>query len=312
MRVIVTGGAGFIGSHLVDRLVQDGWGNVVILDNLFRGKRANLSRHAGNTAVRFLQTDIRDAEALREQFAGAEVVFHLAAQSNVMGAVTNIDYSFSTNVGGTLNVLKAAQSAGVRRVVFTSSREVYGEAQWLPVDESHPYHCKNPYGASKAAGEMYTRVFQHAGDLTVAVLRLANVYGVRDVGRVIPLWVERALKGQNLVVYGGQQLIDFVWVDTVVKALLRASQLEDMDDPINIGSGQGTPILELAERIIALSGSSSRLELLPARGAEVGRFTADIHRMQERLGLQPPADPLFGLPEIIAWFKTIGEETHAH
>ena len=221
-----------------------------------------------------------------------------------MGAVTDIDYSFSTNVGGTLNVLKMAQWAGARRVVFTSSREVYGEALWLPVDESHPYNCKNPYGASKAAGEMYTKVFHRMGNLTVAVLRLANAYGPRDTGRVIPLWIERALKGENLIVYGGQQLIDFVWIDTVVDALLRAAQLDTVDQPINVGSGRGVPLLNLAERILTLTGSASRLEVLPARSAEVGRFTADITRMQEQLNLQPPADPLFGLPKLVEWFKT--------
>jgi UDP-glucose 4-epimerase len=311
MKIVVTGGAGFIGSHLVDKLAHDGWGEVVVLDNLFRGKREHLSQHNSNKAVTFQQIDVRDADALRAPFAGADVVFHLAAQSNVMGAVTDIDYSFNTNVGGTLNVLKVAQQAGVRRVVFTSSREVYGEAQRLPVDENHPFNCKNPYGASKAAGEMYTRVFQHIGNLSVAVLRLANVYGPRDTGRVTPLWIERALKGQDLIVYGGQQLIDFVWVDTVVEALLRASKLENVDDPINVGSGQGTPILELAERILALTGSLSKLERVPARSVEVSRFMADVSRMQERLGLQPPTDPLFGLPEVITWFKTTGGVTHA-
>ena len=312
MKVVVTGGAGFIGSHLVDRLVHDGCSEVVVLDNLFRGKREHLSQHAQNPAVTFQQVDIRDAAALHTAFADAEVVYHLAAQSNVMGAVTDIDYSFNTNVGGTLNVLKTAHQAGVRRVVFTSSREVYGEAQWLPVDENHPFNCKNPYGASKAAGEMYTKVFQHSGNLTIAVLRLANVYGPRDTGRVIPLWVGRALLGQDLVVYGGQQLIDFVWVDSVVEALVRASTLENVDEPINVGSGQGTPILSLAERILALTGSASRLERVPAREVEVSRFMADVSRMQDRLGLQPPADPLFGLPQLIAWFRETQGGKDAH
>jgi UDP-glucose 4-epimerase len=312
MKVVVTGGAGFIGSHLVDRLVHDGCSEVVVLDNLFRGRREHLGQHAQNPAVTFQQADIRDADTLRTAFANAEVVYHLAAQSNVMGAVTDIDYSFNTNVGGTLNVLKTAHQAGVRRVVFTSSREVYGEAQWLPVDENHPFNCKNPYGASKAAGEMYTKVFQHTGNLTIAVLRLANVYGPRDTGRVIPLWIGRALQGQNLVVYGGQQLIDFVWVDNVVDALVRVSTLENVDEPINVGSGQGTPILALAERILALTGSASRLERVPAREVEVSRFMADVSRMQERLGMQPPEDPLFGLPQLIAWFKETQGGKDAH
>ncbi|MCL5996855.1 MAG: NAD-dependent epimerase/dehydratase family protein [Chloroflexi bacterium] len=295
MKIIVTGGAGFIGSHLVDRLVRDGWGDVVIVDNLFRGKVTNISHHLSGSAVTFLKTDIRDYERVCECFSGAEVVFHLAAQSNVIGAVNDIDYSFTTNVTGTLNVLKAAQACGVRRLVFTSSREVYGEATCLPVSEDHPLNSKNAYGASKVAGEAYCRVFNAPAGLRTSVVRLANVYGPRDVDRVIPIWIERALQGLNLIVYGGQQLIDFVWVDTVVEALLRMARSDAVDAPVNIGSGKGISILELAQRTLALAGTSSTLDLRPARAAEVTRFAADVTRMNTWLGLQPPADPLFAL-----------------
>ncbi len=299
MKVVVTGGAGFIGSHLVDRLVRDEWGEIVVLDNLVRGRREYVAEHIANNAITFVEADIRDMARLTEYVRGAEIIFHLAAQSNVMGAVADMAYSFNTNVVGTFNVLQVAHACSVRRVVFTSSREVYGDARTLPVDESQPLNSKNAYGASKAAGELYCRVFGAGTDLEPVVLRLANVYGPRDRDRVIPLWIDGAVAQRDLIVYGGQQLIDFVWVDQVVEALMRAATMPSDGQPINIGSGQGTPILHLAERILTLSSSPSKLDLRPAREVEVARFVADIARMRTLLGLEPPSDPLFALPRLL-------------
>ncbi|MBC8163182.1 MAG: NAD-dependent epimerase/dehydratase family protein [Roseiflexaceae bacterium] len=297
MKIIVTGGAGFIGSHLVDRLAHDAANEIVVIDNFARGRRELLAAHEGDPRVTLVAGDIRDAVLLNDAFTGADTVYHLAAQSNVMGAVSNIDYSFTTNVVGTYNVLAAARAASVRRVVFASSREVYGEASELPVAETHPLNAKNAYGASKAAGELYCRVFRETYGLDTAILRLANVYGPRDHGRVIPLWFDAVAEQRDLTVFGGQQLIDFVWVDQVVEAFMRAAT-RPVAEPINIGSGRGTPILELAERVIALSGTSAKLDVQPARSIEVARFEAEITRMREQLDLTPPEDPLFGLPVI--------------
>jgi len=240
---------------------------------------------------------------LRDHVRGAEVVFHLGAQSNVIGAVADLDYSFTTNVVGTYNVLKAAKECGVRRVVFTSSREAYGEPQYLPVDENHPIGSKNTYGASKVAGEMYARVFYNNFGLETAVLRLANAYGPRDFDRVIPIWLGRACQGLDLVVYGGKQIIDFVWIDQIMEALVRASKANIIGQPINVGSGQGTPLLNLARRILSLVDSPSQLDIQPARSVEVVRFTAKIDLMREKLGLEPPDDPLFGLPTLVEAYK---------
>src|SRR5207245_9289304 len=151
-------------------------------------------------------------------FRGPNVVCQLAAQSNVMGAVYDADYAYSSNVTGTFNVLRAAVSAGVKRVVFTSSREVYGDPRRLPVRESAPLPPKNGYGASKAAGEVYCRAAANEGIETV-ILRLANVYGTRDRGRVIPLFAQAAAAGWPLTIYGGKQVLDFIWVETVVDVL---------------------------------------------------------------------------------------------
>lgn len=301
MKVVVTGGAGFIGSHLVDRLVRDGWSEIVVVDNLHRGKLDNIRAHVERGRVVFHAADIRDADRIGSVMRGAEVVYHLAAQSSVMGAVADLDYSFTTNVVGIYNVLKAAHAAGARRVVFTSSREAYGEPGTLPVDEEQPLQSKNTYGASKVAGEVYCRVFQNNLGLQTAILRLTNVYGPRDFGRVIPLWLGMAAAGQPLVVYGGQQVIDFVWIDLVVEALVRAATADVAGTPINIGSGRGTPLLALADTILALVPpvSGARLDVQPARPVEVTRFVANVERMRRLLDLEPPADPLFGLSQMV-------------
>ena len=290
MRVLVTGGAGFLGSHLVDALVAAG-DELTVLDNLYRGSPANIDAHLRTGAVTFIEGDIRDYAAVREASVGTELVYHLAAQSNVIGAIKNTDYSFTTNVVGTYNVLKAAASSGVRRLVFTSSREVYGEPESIPVPESAPLTAKNPYGASKVAGEAYCRVWESTTGLECQILRFANVYGPRDRDRVIPIWVERATHGEPLELYGGEQGIDFVWVGKAVEALLAAAS-SPLTGPINIGSGTGVTLPHLAQRLLEETGSISKLEILPARGVEVVRFVADIERMRRVLNVTPDVDPL--------------------
>lgn len=294
-RSLVTGGAGFIGSHLVDGLLLRG-DDVVVLDNLHRGRRDFVDSRAT-----FIEGDIRDPLALAFAMRSVDVVYHLAAQSNVMGAMSDIDYSFETNVAGTFNALRAAGAAGVARFVFASSREAYGEPAAVPVGEADPLVARNPYGASKVAGEAYCRTWATMSPLQVSILRFANVYGLRDSGRVIPLWVSAALRGEPLTLFGGRQVIDFVPVSLAVQALLRAGE-QPLDGPVNIGSGSGTSLLELAERILALTGRRSRLEMLPARGAEVVRFVADVSRMRALLGIEPPADPLAALPGLVEAF----------
>ncbi len=290
---MVTGGAGFLGSHLADALVARG-DEVVVFDNLRRGRREFVSPGAA-----FIDGDIRDEAALAAALGGAEVVYHLAAQSNVLGSLREMDYSFTTNVVGTFNVLKAASAAGARRVVFSSSREVYGEQACLPVSEHAQLLAKNPYGASKLAGEAYCRAWSTVGAMAVAVLRFGNLYGPRDSGRVIPLWIERALAGEELEVFGGDQLLDFVPVEMAVRALIVAGE-RDLDGPVNVGSGVGTTILGLAERVSALAPGHARVCLLPARPAEVVRFVADTARMRRVLQVEPPADPLEALGALFA------------
>jgi len=298
-RIVVTGGAGFIGSHLVDALLAGTPAEITVVDNFKRGRIENLASHSGDPRLRIVRADIRDVGEVQRAIRGATCVFHIAAQSTVMGAAADVDYTFSTNVIGTYNVLKAAAGEHVRRLVFTSSREVYGEPVSLPVDESHPLFSINSYGASKVAGEALCRAFARERGLETTVLRLSNVYGPRDFGRVIPHWIDDARQGRDLVVFGGEQIIDFIWVGDVVRSLIAAASAERTLPPINVASGTGTKILDLARRIAQLSSSGAEIRIEPRRSIEVVRFVASTDRMSQFLAVEPPADPLSHLAGMI-------------
>jgi UDP-glucose 4-epimerase len=286
MRVTVTGGAGFIGHHLVGRLVGLGH-DVTVLDNLHRGS----FERPGLLGSRCVEGDVRWLEDCASAFEGADAVVHLAAQSNVMGSQSDPDYTYATNVAGTWNVVRAAAKASARHLIFASSREVYGNARCLPVAETAPLAPHNLYGASKVAGEVLVSSLPEASPGT-SILRLANVVGPGDSGRVVPLWLTNARCGAPLTVFGGAQTLDLVPVAFVCDVLARVLEVGPLPGPINVGSGSGTPILELAGRITSLTNSSSTIEVVAARDVEVTHFRADVRRMQRELGLEPPADPL--------------------
>jgi UDP-glucose 4-epimerase len=283
MRVLVSGGAGFIGSSLIRRILQDDPAATVrILDNLHRGRET----FDGISRVECLVGDIRDRSTVREAMNNIDLVYHLAAQSSVIGASADMDYSFTTNVAGTFEILSAAREYGVKRMIFASSREVYGSADHLPVPESALVKPKNGYGASKAAGELYCRVFMGLG-LEVVVLRLANAYGPGDSGRVIPLFIEHACKGLPLVIYGQRKVVDFVWIGDVVSALVKAQSMSVAGQIINIGSGEGTSLATLAQRIRSLTNSSSAIQYAPPRTLETDEYVADIGLARNILDYHP-------------------------
>ena len=293
------GGAGFIGSHLVDRLVADTPAEIVVFDNLSRGRMENLAGHQAERRLRFVLGDVRDAGAVADALRGAGVVYHLAARAPEMGAACDVDDAFATNVLGTFNVLRAAARWNVSRFIFVSSHAAYGEPVSLPVTEGQPLLAIGAYGASKVAGEVYCRAFRQEFGLQTNVLRLAQVYGARDFGRMIPVWLQRAAAGQELPVYNGKQVADFIWVGQAVEALVRAAAPNRPLPPINIASGTGTRVIDVARRIARLAGSQGQIKLLPGRASEVTRFVADVDRMRQLLQIDPPLDPFAQLPTLI-------------
>jgi UDP-glucose 4-epimerase len=292
MKACVTGGAGFIGSNLVDRLVEDGH-EVTVLDNLSTGNRANLARALPH--VRFLESDLRDRSAVAEAVAGAEVVFHQGALAAVARSVENPFEVTEVNVGGTLNVLLAARDAGVRRVVFASSSSVYGDTPTLPKTETMPVRPLSPYAASKAAGEAYLSAWHATYGLETVSLRYFNVYGPRQSPRslyaaVVPRFLAAVARGEAPVIYGdGQQTRDFTWVGDVVDANLKAATAAGAVDagPINLGGGERVSIAALADLVAKAFAWKGRPRLEPARVGDVRHSLADIGRAREALGWSP-------------------------
>jgi nucleoside-diphosphate-sugar epimerase len=292
MKACVTGGAGFIGSNLVDRLVADGH-EVTVLDNLVTGSRANLERALAH--IRFLEGDLRDPAAVADAVAGCEVVFHQGALAAVARSVENPVEVTEVNLGGTVNVLVAARDAGVRRVVFASSSSVYGDTPTLPKTETMPLFPLSPYAASKAAGEAYLAAWHATYGLETVSLRYFNVYGPRQspqslYAAVVPRFLAAIAKGEAPVIYGdGQQTRDFTWVGDVVDALQKAATAPGAvgAGPINLGGGERVTILALADLAAQAFGWKGRPRFEPARVGDVRHSLADIGRAHAALGWTP-------------------------
>ena len=309
MRILVTGGAGFIGSHVVDAYVAAGH-HVAIVDNLVSGRRENL-----NPAATFYEIDIRDAELLaqvieREQ---PDVVNHHAAQISVGRSVADPLYDADVNVLGTLNVLECIRAQQVRtgkaiHVISISSAAVYGPPEYLPVDEAHPVRPLSPYGASKRAAEIYLDVYRATHGLKITILRYANVYGPRQdphgEAGVVSIFVGRMLTGATPVIDGtGEQTRDFVYVGDCARANVLAAQAADPGPgPYNISTGEETSIAHLAELVQELSGYTGEIVHGPERLGDIFRNVSDSARARQALGWVPAVDLREGLALTIAYF----------
>jgi UDP-glucose 4-epimerase len=291
MRALVTGGAGFIGSNLVDALVERG-DEVTVVDNLSTGRRENLDGALAR-GTRLVEADIRDGDALRAIFADArpEVVFHLAAQIDVRKSVADPAFDSGINVGGTINVLAAAQAAGVPRVVNTSSGgAIYGEGQEIPAPESHPVAPEAPYGLSKFCAEQYCEIYERMHGLATASLRYGNVYGPRQdpLGEagVIAIFCGKLLEGGRPTVFGdGLQTRDYVYVGDVVAANLAAAASE-ATGPFNIGTGVESTVLDIVTALAANADGTFEPDFQPERLGEVRHIALDTARAQQELGWQ--------------------------
>ena len=292
-RILVTGGAGFIGSYLVDRLVSEGF-DVVVLDDFSSGKRENLDEHFGRSNFCLVEGDVNVKADVEKALEGVDVVFHLAAIVSVDLSVKNPLMVNEVNVGGTLNVLRQSLKAGVKRFVYASSCAVYGEPVNLPIDEEHPTKPMSPYGVSKLAAEYYCRVFCEVYGLETVCLRFFNVYGSRQVvgpySGVIMKFIDGLKHGKEPIIYGdGEQTRDFVFVGDVVDACLRAMRCRNcVGEMINVGSGVETTVNRLADVLIELFGSRDvKPVFAEPKAGDIRRSYADLSKAERMLGYKP-------------------------
>jgi UDP-glucose 4-epimerase len=252
MRALVTGGAGFIGSHLVEELLRMG-ASVRVLDNFSSGKRENLKAFHGDLEI--LEGDLRDEEAVKAAIRDVELVFHLAAFISVPQSMVDPEECFAVNVAGTIKLLEAARRAGVHKIVLSSSTAVYGNPDTFPTGEEAPQRPLSPYALSKQVNELYARLYTQTFNLPVTALRYFNVYGPRqrpdsDYAAAISIFTRRLVNGEPITIFGdGKQSRDFIFVKDVVRANLRASESDSAGEVFNVCTGCETSLLDLLETL---------------------------------------------------------------
>ena len=304
MKTLVTGGAGFIGSNLVDALVARG-DEVAIIDDISTGKRENLEGALANGAE-LIELDVRDAAAVADAVGrvSPEVIFHLAAQIDVRKSVADPANDSRVNVEGTINVLSAARAAGVRRLINTSTGgAIYGEGQIIPAPEDHPVAPESPYGLSKFCAENYCALFTRLHGLSTVSLRYGNVYGPRQdpLGEagVIAIFCGKLLEGGRPKIFGdGKQTRDYVFVGDVVDANLRAAE-SDVTGPFNVGRGVQTSVLDIVEALAAQSNNGFEADHVPARSGEVQHIALDPSHTKAELGWEAQVDLDRGLAQTL-------------
>jgi nucleoside-diphosphate-sugar epimerase len=284
MKVVITGGAGFIGSHLAEALTDQA--EVTVVDNLATGRKENVQ------GLRLVKGSILNRDLLRKEFTGASCVFHHAAYISVPGSVANPLLNHETNITGTLNVLLAARDAGAEKVVFASSAAVYGSSPDLPKQEDMPPHPESPYAVSKLAGEWYCHLFTELYNLPAVCLRYFNVYGPRQdphspYAAVVPSFISRLRTGQTPIIYGdGGQTRDFIYVKDVVQANLLAMK-RGVVGTFNIASGRRTSVNQVASTLMNLLNLRREPQREPARPGDIRHSYADISKAETVLKFHP-------------------------
>ena len=309
-RCLVTGGAGTIGSTIVDQLVAAGADQIVVLDNFVRGRRENLAGALGSGNVRIVEGDIRDRRLVADLMSGIDLVFHQAA-IRITQCAEEPRLALEVLVDGTYEVVEAAADAGVRKVVAASSASVYGLAEQFPTTERHhPYANDTLYGAAKTFNEGLLRSFHAMRGLDYVALRYFNVYGPRmDIyglyTEVLIRWMERIEAGQSPLILGdGTQTMDFVFTEDIARANLLAAAADVTDEVFNIGSGTETSLTELAHALLRAMDSDLPLEFGPPRGVNaVTRRLADVSRAAERLGWKAEVGLDEGLRRLVTWWR---------
>jgi UDP-glucose 4-epimerase len=305
---VVTGGAGFIGSHLTERLLRDGH-QVRVVDNLVTGKRENLAHLNGE--LDFYEVSITNKNALSPIFKGAEVVFHQAALPSVPRSIDDPLTTHEYDVTGTLNVLLAARDAGVRRVVYAASSSAYGDVEGEYKIETMPPRPLSPYGVAKLAGEYYCQAFAHVYNLETVCLRYFNVFGPRQdptsqYAAVIPLFITAMLDDTAPTIHGdGLQSRDFTYIDNVVHGNLLAAEAQEANGQVmNVATGGRVTLLELVEKINAMLGTTIQPQHGPERPGDIKHSRASIARARDILKYEPIVDFDMGLARTVEWYRS--------
>jgi UDP-glucose 4-epimerase len=309
-RTLITGGAGLVGSHIADQLVRAGAAEIVVFDNFVRGRRANLAWALANGPVRIVEGDIRDQGLLRELLDGVDIVFHQAA-IRITQCAEEPRLALEVLADGTFNVLEAAVTAGVGKLVAASSASVYGLAETFPTTEAH--HLSNNrtmYGAAKAFNEGLLRAFHEMYGLPYVALRYFNIYGPRmDIHgvytEVLIRWMERIAAGRPPLILGdGTQTMDFVYIEDVAMANLAAAGSDADDEVFNVASGVETSLNDLAKALLRVMGSDLEPEYGPERSVNpVARRLADTGAASRRLGFEAAVGLDEGLARLVAWWQ---------
>lgn len=306
--VLVTGGAGFIGSEVVRQLIEQG-ARVVVVDNLVNGRRENLD-FLPHPLCQLVAADIRDRETVAKHLAGVDVLFHLACLG-VRHSIHSPEENHEVNATATLRLLVEAKAKRVKRFVYVSSSEVYGTAVRVPIDEGHPTFPMTVYGASKLAGECYTRAFYATHHYATVVVRPFNTFGPKshhegDSGEVIPKFLLRVLAGKPMVIFGdGTQTRDFTYVSDTARGILAAGSSEQaVGRTLNIGSGREVAILNLAHEVSLVAGRpNAEVVKDKPRPGDVLRLCADVSEARKLLGFKPEEDLRSGLQKLLAWYQ---------
>lgn len=308
MNALVTGGAGFIGSNITKKLVENNY-NVTVLDNLSSGYIKNITKYISNGQIKFVQADICNSKMVEKACKEQDVVFHLAACVGRQKSIDNPILDASTNLLGTVNILEGMRKNAVGKIVYSSSAAIFGELLTSSIDENHPQNADSPYGVSKLAAEKmilaYTGIYK---SISAVCLRYFNIYGINQrfdlYGNVIPIFAKRILSNEPITIYGdGTQTRDFVNVNDVVTANLLASKSDNCTEVYNVGSGGTITISELAKIMQKIARTKSKIIYAAERPADVKYCKANSEKINMSLGFKSKVSLEEGLTQYMEWFR---------
>jgi UDP-glucose 4-epimerase len=314
MRILITGGAGFIGSYLCEKYTKEGH-TVLCLDNFLSGNLLNVRHLLIHRNFKLIEGDILDFNLLERISRDVDAIFHLAAQIHVDRSYVEPRLTYEINVMGTQNILEVARIYDVKKVIHTSTSEVYGSAQYVPIDEKHPLDAPHPYGASKIAADRMCHAYVTTYGMNISIPRFFNIFGPRQrdigYGGVISIFARRVLNDMPPIIYGdGKQTRDYTYVEDSVRAFDLILNHNSRIDPTNIGTGKEVSIIGLANLIIGLCGKKGKIKPVHVepRIGEVKKLIADRTRAKEVLGWEPKYNLKDGLNNFIQWYKNYGLE----